>query len=83
MHVRRGADPDLIVQLPDGTHAAIAMSCTDYMATTPPAPHTDTPHLLDLDGLCLVAQLLERLRQEGRMPARVNVPGQAQYDGCP
>ncbi len=82
MRVRRGADPDLIVQLPDGTHAAIAMSCTDYAATTPPAPRMNAPHLLDLDGLCLVAQLLDRLRQEGRVPERVNSPGEAQYDGC-
>src|SRR3954454_17374331 len=83
VRVRRGEDPDLIVQLPDGTHAAIAMSCTDYLATSPPVPHTDTPHLLDLDGLCLAAQLLERLRQEGRIPLMVNVPRQAQYDECP
>jgi hypothetical protein len=78
VRVRRGADPDLIVQLPDGTHAAIAMSYTDYAATTPPALRMDAPHLLDLDGLCLVAQLLERLRQEGRLPATVNSPGEAQ-----
>ncbi|CAA9210591.1 MAG: hypothetical protein AVDCRST_MAG26-78 [uncultured Chloroflexia bacterium] len=42
----------------------------------------NVPHLLDLDGLCLVAQLLERLRQEGRVQARVNSTGEAQYDGC-
>jgi len=28
-HIRRGADPDLILHLPNGTHAAIAMRWTD------------------------------------------------------
>jgi hypothetical protein len=82
VRVRRGTDPDLIVQLPDGTHAAIAMSCTDYAVATSPVPRMNAPHLLDLDGLCLVAQILERLRQEGRVPARVNLPGEAKYDEC-
>src|SRR5207249_7826420 len=41
VRIRHGVDPDLIVQLPDGTHAALAMSSTDY-AGAPPAgvwPH--------------------------------------------
>jgi Family of unknown function (DUF5372) len=58
---RRGNDPELIVVLPDGRHAAIALSSTDY------ASHPDNPstvaveHLLDLDGLRQVVQLLEVL----------------------
>jgi len=28
VHIRRGVDPDLILRLSDGTHAAIAMSWT-------------------------------------------------------
>jgi hypothetical protein len=69
-----GADPDLIVRLPDGVHAAIAMSSTDYggaaaralMAS--PAPAVPPP-LLDLDGLRQAAQLIEQLRRAGRGPA--------------
>ena len=65
----RGADPDLVVQFPDGLHAAIAMSWTDYVTPRgfelPSAP----PHLLDFDGLRQAIQLIDRIRQEGRYPA--------------
>jgi hypothetical protein len=64
--LRRGLDPDLIVRLPDGHHAAIAMSGTDYSSLpdgeTPPRPD----HLLDLDGLRQVRLLLDRISREGR-----------------
>src|SRR5271156_2890048 len=64
--LRRGLDPDLIVRLPDGHHAAIAMSGTDYSSLpdgeTPPRPN----HLLDLDGLRQVRLLLDRISREGR-----------------
>lgn len=62
--MRRGADPDLIVRLPDGLHTAIAMSWTDYALPTdcifPPTP----THLLDFQGLRQAAQLIEHLRQQ-------------------
>jgi hypothetical protein len=68
IRIRRGSDPDLIVQLADGTHAAIAMSGTDYAAspaqTHPPA----ASHLLALDGLRQVVHLIAHLRQAGRFP---------------
>jgi Family of unknown function (DUF5372) len=67
--IRRGRNPDLIVRLPDGSHAAIAMSLTDYGASTGPVPIPVTaPHLLSLPGLRQLAQLMERRRQEGRLP---------------
>src|SRR3712207_4143555 len=57
---RPPAEPDLIVCLPDGSHAGIAVSCTDY-APPPTSPLTATRPLLDLDGLrrlaCYVAPL--------------------------
>ena len=63
IRIRRGADPDLIVRLPDGRHAAIAMSWTDYAlpfaCDSPPA----TEHLLDFQGLCQAVQLIECIRQ--------------------
>ena len=66
IQLRRGLDPDLIVRLPDGHHAAIAMSGTDYASPpdgeTPPRPD----HLLDLDGLRQVRLLLDRISREGR-----------------
>jgi hypothetical protein len=65
VRVRRGADPDLIVRLPDGRHAAIALSGTDYLAP----PEADTPppkHLLELNGIRSVLQLLDRLSRDGR-----------------
>ncbi|WP_410001705.1 DUF5372 family protein [Singulisphaera sp. GP187] len=61
VQLRRGIDPDLIVRLPDGHHAAIAMSGTDYASPpeggTPPRPD----HLLDLDGLRQARLLLDRV----------------------
>ena len=66
---RRGPDPDLIIQLEDGTHAAIAMSGTDYAAVLEPTPASViTPHLLALDGLAQAAQFIEHLRRDGRFP---------------
>jgi hypothetical protein len=63
VRIRRGNDPDLIVVLPDGRHAAIALSSTDY-ASAPDSPSAvAAEHLLDLDGLRRVIQLLDRLAQ--------------------
>lgn len=62
--MRRGADPDLIVRLPDGHHAAIAMSWTDYaLPSDCLAPPTPT-HLLDFQGLRQAAQLIEHISQQ-------------------
>jgi hypothetical protein len=59
--LRRGIDPDLIVLLPDGRHAAIAMSSTDYLASPEDPPRPAPEHLLDLGGLRSVVQLLDRI----------------------
>ena len=65
--MRQGADPDLMVQLPDGTHAALAMSPTDSAGV--PAPREPPSPLLALDGRRQVAHLLAQLRQQGRFPS--------------
>jgi hypothetical protein len=66
VRVRRGADPDLIVRLPDGRHAAIAQSWT----TEPHRPAAERPAaaapLLAADGLRELAALVARLRERGR-----------------
>ncbi|MDQ5853277.1 MAG: DNA recombination protein RmuC, partial [Chloroflexota bacterium] len=67
VRIRRGADPDFIVRLPDGPHAAIAMSLTNYIAPASVLPGA-AAHLLDLGGLRQVVQLLDRLRAAGRFP---------------
>ncbi len=60
----------LIVRLPNGLHAAVAMSWTDYAAL----PALDTPsattHLLDIDGLRRAADLIARLRPAGQTSTR-------------
>jgi hypothetical protein len=66
VRLRQGTNPDLVVRLPDGTHAAIAMHLTDYAGASAPQLAPDAPHLLHLDGLRHVVQLLEAIRQEGR-----------------
>src|SRR6516225_8822978 len=63
VRLRRGNDPDLIVVLPDGRHAAIALSSTDYGSPPGSSPAVAAEHLLDLDGLRRVIQLLDRVAQ--------------------
>jgi hypothetical protein len=70
VYIRRGVDPDLILRLADGTHAAIAMSWTDsgHPQEFPATPsETDLP-LLDLQGLRQLVRLFDQLRREDRFP---------------
>jgi hypothetical protein len=61
------------MQLPDGSHAAVALSATDYTADPPAAlPAVAASHLLDLQGLRQLAQLVDGLRRPGRL---ANPPG--------
>jgi hypothetical protein len=69
VRIRRGNDPDLIVVLPDGRHAAIALSSTDYASPAENSPTVAAEHLLDLDGLRQVIQLLDRLARTGPAPS--------------
>jgi len=69
VRLRQGANPDLVVRLPDGTHAAIAMHLTDYAGASTPQPAPVSPHLLDLAGLRQVVQLLQTIRQDRRWPS--------------
>jgi hypothetical protein len=67
--LRHGASPDVIVRLPDGSHAAIALNATDHAAdSSAPLLSTAASHLLDLNGLWHMAQFLADLRQQGRCP---------------
>ena len=68
VRIRQGVDPDLIVQLPDGTHTALAMSSTDYAGASAAAPRGDAIPLLALEGLRQVGHLVERCRQRVRVP---------------
>jgi hypothetical protein len=63
IRVRRGPDPDLIIRFPDGFYGAISASWTDYAAGPDMALSLDAPLLLDLLGLCQMAQLIEQLRR--------------------
>lgn len=63
VRIRRGNDPDLIVVTPDGRHTAIALSSTDYDSSPKIPASVTAEHLLDLDGLRRVIQLLDRLAQ--------------------
>lgn len=85
VRVLRGTDPDVVVRLPDGSHAAIAMSLTDYAGSSDIRLAPVPSHLLDLGGLRQVVQLIERMRQEGRYPAEGEggetcALGEASYD---
>jgi hypothetical protein len=67
--VRHGERPDVIVRLPDGSHAGVALSATDYgVGSSTHLPPACASHLLDLQGLRQMAQLIDALRQQGRFP---------------
>lgn len=71
--IRHGACPDVIVRLPDGSHAAVAVDATDYVLDhLASRPSPATAHILDLQGLRQLAQRIDQLRREGRFP---NPPG--------
>jgi hypothetical protein len=68
VRIRRGADPDLIVRLADGSCAAIAMSWTDYAGQETAGVAPSVPGLLDLEGMRQAAGLVARLQREGARP---------------
>ena len=65
VRIRRGPDPDLIIRLPDGYHAAIAASLTDYAGPALVNLDAVEPPLLLLDGLWQMAQWIS---QQQRLP---------------
>jgi hypothetical protein len=68
--VRHGETPDVIVRLPDGSHAAVALNATDHVSDlSTPLLLAPASHFLDLQGLRQVAQLIADLRRQGRFPA--------------
>ena len=88
IRVRRGADPDLVIRLPDGLHAAIAASCTDYAADASLASLPDPLPLLDLDGLCQIVLFIDQLRhhcfsiikETGSQPYTLAAPHRAEAE---
>ncbi len=79
VQIRRGNDPDLIVVLPDGRHTAIALSSTDYDSNPEIPPTVTAKHLLDLDGLRRVIQLLDRLAQAEHAASTIGDRVQTQH----
>jgi hypothetical protein len=62
--IHRGADPDIIVRQSDGTHRAVAMSCTDYAGPSDTAPPPSPLPLLDISGLRQAARLIDHICQK-------------------
>ncbi len=64
MRIRRGVTPDLIVRMPGGLCAALAVDWTDHQApgtgTLPPP----APHLLAVEGLRQLAQLVAQFQHD-------------------
>jgi hypothetical protein len=61
LRIRNGADPNLIVRLPDGTHTALTMSNTDFVLPEPPQDALASHVLLDPQGLYQLSLLVQRL----------------------
>jgi hypothetical protein len=67
--IRGGESPDVIVRLPDGSHAAVALAATDYAGGSPVSlPPAPARPLLDLQGLRQMGQLIDGFRRQGRFP---------------
>jgi hypothetical protein len=67
--VRHGERPDVIVRLPDGSQAAVALSATDAAPDSAAGvPRVVAAHLLNLQGLRQMAQFIDGLRRSGRFP---------------
>ena len=60
--IRRGSDPDLIVRLPTGQHAAIAQSWTRDGTLPVADPPATPPHLLAVEGLRQAARFIANRR---------------------
>jgi Family of unknown function (DUF5372) len=73
IRIRQGVDPDLIVQLADGTHTALAMSSTDYAGAPVATPPGDATPLLALEGLRQVVRLIERCRSRRVTPSATSM----------
>jgi hypothetical protein len=69
IRVRRGPDPDLIIRHLDGYHGAIAASWTTY-ASTSDSVACEKPPLLDLEGLCQLARVIEQLQERQRLSGK-------------
>jgi hypothetical protein len=66
VRIRYGASPDVIVCLPDGSHAAVALDATDFADASSSLPLVAVSHLLDLQGLRQMAQFIDALRRDGK-----------------
>jgi hypothetical protein len=73
IRVRRGPEPDLIVRLPDGRHAAVAENMTNYAGSTETEWLDDRLHLLDLEGLRQIVAFLDAMQ----------IPKGEALNGCP
>jgi hypothetical protein len=69
IRVRRGADPDLIICMPDGYHGAIAASLTDYAGRPEANVNYTDPPLLSLEGLWQMAHWISQQRPLPWLPA--------------
>ena len=69
IRVRRGVEPSLVVRSPDGLHVALAFGWTDYPTPGAPVPSPTAPHLLSVDGLRHLAQLIAQFQHEEQGPA--------------
>jgi hypothetical protein len=69
VNIRHGEHPDVIVRLPDGNHAAVALEATNLaeeQSVTCSATHVS--HVLDIEGLRRMVQLVDAIRRRNSIP---------------
>jgi hypothetical protein len=66
INLHRGAEPEIVVQFPGDHHVRVPLNWTDYPSSQACHPPSDPSHLLDLDGLRQVVQLVDRIRRDDR-----------------
>lgn len=66
-------EPDLLIRLPDGSEALIAVDLTDYQASAEQKGSTKPSALLDWAGLRQMADLIAHFQQQ-RTPSDEDQP---------
>lgn len=65
MGTQRGKKPNVLIQLPSGKRIRIPQKWTDYVQTAVDNSSSNNSHLLDLNGLCKIVKMINRLKKEG------------------
>jgi hypothetical protein len=77
-----GIDQCLYVLLPDGSRSLISKGWTDYSESTCSDLPSEGAQLLDLDELCEIVKMIDRMKEDGRFPVELPDTNEAINDSA-